>query len=218
MVARRRVAAVRPGVKSDPKLKLTSAGQAFLSSGLCIATSRTGKPCLRKCGGVGVPYCAKCMKTGDPSLRVVDHPKAGKILIAARDLPKGYRVALWGRARKKKDVKAKAMEWSFDITNGWMIDPTGCRGSLVQFCACPGPNEAAAIYGTPTTRCDHTAYGCWVFITGQPLPRMWQLTMQYGSNSKGSDEFFKERGLTRLDVGTPKYPALRRKDAEPLRE
>ena len=44
----------------------------------------------------GVPYCLECLQNGDPSLKVADHPKFGKILVAARDLPKGYLAAWWG--------------------------------------------------------------------------------------------------------------------------
>ncbi|CAE8684883.1 unnamed protein product, partial [Polarella glacialis] len=73
--------------------------------------------------------------------QVVKHPKAGKVLVAARQLPKGYKLALWGMRKPKKSVSKKAQEWAFDILNGWMLDPTSCRGSLAQFCACPGPSE-----------------------------------------------------------------------------
>ena len=36
------------------------------------------------------------MRTGDPSLKAVKHPRFGKILIAKRNLPRGYYVAWWG--------------------------------------------------------------------------------------------------------------------------
>ena len=42
--------------------------------------------------------------------------------------------------------------------------------------------------------------------------------MQYGNTPKESDTFFEERGIKRIDVGTTEFPALRRKDAEPLSE
>lgn len=197
-----------------PQPKLTSAGQPFLNQGLCLATSRSGKACLRPCGAEGVPYCLQHMKQGDPSVRVVSHPKAGKILVAARSLPKGYRIALWGRLKQRTKMTEKAQEWAFTINSDQQLDPTSEQGSLVQYCACAGPNERAAV--TPVTgsmRAGKT-YGCWAFTTTEPLPPCWQLTMQYGDNSKGSEEFFAERGITRCDVGTTKYPALRRKDAE----
>lgn len=196
-------------------LKLSSAGQPFVSSGRCIATGRKdGKPCCRLTPHKGVPYCKDHMRSGDPSLCTAAHPLAGKILVAARDLPKGYRAALWGVLRRKKEVSQKGMEWSFEIHNRMMIDPTSCKGSLLQFCACPGPSEAAAILSTGTSTGDRRQkYGSWVFVTRETIPRNWQLTMQYGSNSKGSDTFFKERGIERVDVGSTLHPALQRKDA-----
>jgi len=219
MVAKRKAVAKTPlklkaeaaGTKKAPKL--TNAGQNFISSGLCIATSARGKACCHEVGAPGVPYCKEHMRTGDPSLKVVTHPKAGKILIAARDLPKGYRIALWGHAKRRKDVSDKGMEWAFDITGGWFLDPTKCPGSLVQFCPCAGPNEAAALLVIPNTASRGGKYGSWPFITREKLPKNWQVTMQYGSNSKESDVFFEERGIKRVDVGTKAYPALRRKDA-----
>ncbi|CAK0872851.1 unnamed protein product, partial [Prorocentrum cordatum] len=111
--------------------KLTKAGQPAINSECCIATGRAdGKPCLRACGEPGVPYCKAHMKYGDPSLKVATHPVAGKILVAARDLPKGYRLALWGRCTSDKKIGEKKMEWAFDLGSGWMLDPTGQKGSM----------------------------------------------------------------------------------------
>merc|ERR1719330_612109 len=105
--------------KQKSKLRLTGAGQHFASSGLCMATELTGKPCGSAVGAEGVPYCKKCMRFGDPSLKVVEHPLAGKILIAARKLPKSYRIALWGRQCRKKDMPDKGFEWAFEIGGNW---------------------------------------------------------------------------------------------------
>jgi len=197
------------------KFRLTNAGQHFASSGLCIATSKKGKPCCDPVHEPGVPFCKRCMVSGDPALKVRGHPRAGKILVAARDLPAGYKVPLWGRLTKKRDMTEKAMEWGFDLSTGWFLDPTKCPGSLVQFCPCPGPNEVAVITGQP--RCATTdkrrQYGAWTFLLTRPVKRDFQITLQYGVNSKDSDAFFAERGIVRLDVGTKANPAYRRKDA-----
>lgn len=209
------MAAVSPKTPIEAKArKLTAAGQPFLSEGLCLATSRQGVPCLRPRGEDGVPYCRQHMKTGDPSFRVVTHPMAGKILVAARDLPQRYRIALWGQLKNKKDMTQKAQEWAFTIDRNQQLDPTKEKGSLVQFCPCAGPSEIAAV--TPVSGGTYRGkkYGCWVFETNQRLQQNWQLTMQYGSNSKESEDFFAERGIKRCDVGTPKYPALRRSGME----
>jgi len=197
--------------------KLTKAGQPAVNSELCIATSRAdGTPCLRACGEAGVPYCKAHMKSGDPSLKVAMHPFAGKILVAARDLPKGYRLALWGRCRSDKKIGDKKMEWAFDIGSGWMLDPTGEKGSMVQYCPCAGPNEVAAVASSGSKRGKGNKFGSWAFVTKEALPAGWQVTMQYGNTPKESDTFFEERGIKRIDVGTTEYPALRRKDAEPV--
>mmetsp|Transcript_111157 Transcript_111157/g.321306 ORF Transcript_111157/g.321306 Transcript_111157/m.321306 type:complete len:223 (+) Transcript_111157:101-769(+) len=221
MVAKRKSITRSAGVsKKAPgkDVKLTKAGQPFLSCGRCICTTLKGHACCKPVGAPAVPYCKDHMRSGDPSFRVVKHPKAGKILVAARDLPRGYRVSLWGLLKRKKDVTAKAMEWAFDITGGWFIDPTKCHGSLVQFCPCPGPNEAAALNVLADSMCKGGKYGSWGFILGQPLPKNWQVTLQYGNTGKESEQFFKERGIDRLDVGTTSHPALRRKDAPPVKK
>merc|ERR1719230_107930 len=169
---------------------------------------------MKKCGATGVPYCEPCMKSGDPSLKVGNHPMAGKILVAARDLPKGYRLALWGRVTKEKQMGAKQMEWAFDLGNGWMLDPTPEKGSMVQYCPCAGPNECAVVTSSGTrTRGDK--YGSWCFVLKEALPKGWQVTMSYGNTQKENDAFFLERGIKRVDVGTRAHPALRRADAEP---
>lgn len=200
------------GSRSAPKgPKLTSVGQAPLCTGQCIATSRAGKACCAATTEDGVPYCKKCMRSGDPALHVAAHPKAGKILCASRALPKGYKMALWGRLKKEKDVAAKAKEWAFVVGKGIMLDPTSEKGSMVQYCACAGPGEVAAVTPESGRYYGGAKYGCWVFRTNRRVPKSWQLTMQYGDNSKGSEEFFAERGIKRCDVGTKGHPAFRRK-------
>lgn len=77
------------------------------------------------------------MKTGDPSLKAVTHPRFGKILIATRDLPKGYYAAWWGKLCKKRQVPYKRMEWALETGKG-MVDAVPYKGSLLKFCACPG--------------------------------------------------------------------------------
>mmetsp|Transcript_20328 Transcript_20328/g.54303 ORF Transcript_20328/g.54303 Transcript_20328/m.54303 type:complete len:223 (-) Transcript_20328:327-995(-) len=203
------------GVRKDDVTKksvqLTKSGQHSLRSGLCIATSREGKPCCRGTSVKGVPYCEAHMLRGDPSLRVAEHPKCGKILVAARDLPRGYRVVLWGRLCRRKNMSPEALEWGFELMGTWMLDPTGNPGSLVQFCACPGPGEIAALWTDGAGR-QGKEFGSRTFVLPFGLTRNWQATMQYGDNTYASDEFFKDRGLVRMDVGTKRYPAMRRAD------
>lgn len=219
MVAQRKPVKARVPL-AVKRYKTTGAGQHAIGQSRCISTLRaTGKACAGKLAEDGVPYCRECMKTGDPSLRVASHPKAGKILVAARPLPAGYRVALWGRIARRQELSAKSQEWAFTIAPpDKQLDPTPFKGSLVQFCACAGPTEVAAVKPFPASTGVYGGkkYGCWMFRTIHKLPKNWQVTMQYGNNSKESAEFFAERGILRCDVGTPAFPALRRKDAKAI--
>mmetsp|Transcript_37973 Transcript_37973/g.107320 ORF Transcript_37973/g.107320 Transcript_37973/m.107320 type:complete len:213 (+) Transcript_37973:41-679(+) len=199
------------------KQKVTKAGQHFISSGYCIATSRlNGTPCGNRAHDKAVPYCCEHMLKGDPAFRVVNHPRAGKILVAARDLPAGYRATLWGKLIREKDLPPKSLEWSFQVANKWYVDPTKSAGSLVQFCPCPGPSEVAAVTTSGEER-RGKEFGSRSFMLNTGLPKGWQVTMQYGNNSKESNTFFEERGIARVDVGTACHPALRRVGAAPVR-
>ncbi len=69
-----------------------ASGQNSMNSALCVATYTNGKPCMKPKAHLNVPYCESCMKTGDPSLGVVKHPRFGKMLVARRDLPAKYSI------------------------------------------------------------------------------------------------------------------------------
>lgn len=191
------------------KRKVTQSGQHYVSSGQCISRTAKGKPCMNPVGMAGVPYCKACIKTGDPALKLFRHPKAGLCLVAAQNLRKGYRVALWGNKTKKKDMTEKGMEWAFDIGQGWYIDPTPHKGSMIQYCPCAGPSEVAVV--TADSFSFGEKHGSLIFKTTAPLKKNWQLTMCYGVNSKDSNTFFEERGIVRGDCGTAKHPTMQRK-------
>lgn len=156
------------------------------------------------------------MERGDPSLSVKEHPKYGKILVAARDLPKGYYVAWWGVLKNEKALPDKNWEWALRTAHG-MVDATGCPGSQLQFCACPGPNELSTINFAQASEALLTKdrKTCLIFSTLRDIPKNHQLTMMYNYDEATTNEFFEERGLTRADVGTKKYPALRKKMSGP---
>ena len=84
------------------------------------------------------------MMKGDPSLKAVKHPKFGKILVATRNLPKGYYVAWWGKLCPKKQVPYKRMEWALETSKG-MVDAVPYKGSQLKYCACPGRIRITAI-------------------------------------------------------------------------
>ncbi|CAE8603479.1 unnamed protein product, partial [Polarella glacialis] len=182
-----------------------------------LSTLKSGKAC--PCDRVNplIPYCKKCCKSGDPSLKVCTHPKFGKILIALRDLPKPYYVAWWGKQLKRKDMPQKHMEWALQ-TNTGMVDAVPFKeGSMLQFCACSGPNEIPTIDFAPDSeillKSRNEKMAAVIFRTLRDIPRGHQVTMMYNTNEKTTNEFFKEQGIVRGDVGTPRYPCLRKKRA-----
>ncbi|CAE7483363.1 unnamed protein product [Symbiodinium necroappetens] len=207
----------KKGNKSAPGGRLSVNGQHLPTSDGCIATYRTGKPCSIPRVSKLMPYCGKCMRTGDPSLKAVKHPRFGKILIAKRNLPKGYYVAWWGNLLPKKKIARKRMEWALETTKG-MVDAVPYDGSQLKYCACVGPNELPTIDFAPNSDVllnrgeDKAAV---MFRTLRPIPRNWQVDMMYNKDEKSTDEFFQEQGICRGDVGTKRYPALRKKNADP---
>eukprot|EP00435_Cladocopium_sp_Y103_P076104 s94_g77.t1 len=198
--------------------RLSASGQYLPKSGGCIATSRSGRACPHPRATKLMPYCKGCMKKGDPSLKAVKHPRFGKILVATRNLPKGYYVAWWGKlCKNKKQVPYKRMEWALETSKG-MVDAVPYNGSLLKYCACPGPSELPTIDFAPNSDVllkSGEKLAAIIFRTLRPIPRNWQLDMMYNKDEKTTDDFFQERGLTRGDVGTKRYPAERKKKAGP---
>jgi len=208
-------------VKEIPKKKGRTLpwGQHAPLSGCCISTSLKGEPCLQALpvdaqGDLCdmIPYCAACRKNGDPSLLVADHPKFGKILVAKRDLPKGYRTAWWGDRLNQKEVPEADWEWALDTTKGVINARPYQNGSLLQFSACPGPHERVTLWMGPKcdSNLDSSSLTCLMFSTTMPVPANHQLCMMYNESEKSTNEFFEERGIKRCDVGTKKYPCIRK--------
>lgn len=205
--------------QASPVKSLMATGQNKPSSGLCISTLLSGEPCPGKIAENDfVPYCASCRKTSDPSVKVTDHPKFGKILVAARDLPAGYRMAWWGTRTTKKEIPEAHMEWALDTPVGLIDARPHQGGSFLQFSACPGPNELTTVWMGPNTDLlmKKAPKTCMLFSTRMPVPKNHHLAMMYNESVKTTDEFFAERGLVRGDVGTTKFPALRKKNAPAL--
>merc|ERR1719443_1544802 len=181
------------------KGKTLAWGQHTPSSGRCISTSLKGKPCLSplpldKHGNSDfVPYCAECRKNGDPSLLVTSHPKFGKILVARRDLPKGYRMAWWGDRTTTKALPEAHWEWALD-THAGMIDARPHQGgSLMQFSACPGPTELTTVWMGPNSDQllqKKEKLASMLFSTRMDVPKRHQLCMMYNESVSTTDEFF----------------------------
>ena len=115
-----------------------------------ILKSREGEP-------LPVPYCDTHLKSGDKAVKVVNHPIAGKCLVARFDLPKNYKLAFFGIRGKclacNKEDRAisfyppdkitgrnKDVDGERLIKYNGVINP-GKTGDVVQYAACPGPNE-----------------------------------------------------------------------------
>lgn len=194
----------------SPISRTLASGQNSYASGLCMSTQLSGARCMSKQGKRFVPYCVSCMKTGDPSLGVVNHPRFGKTLICLRALPLGYRLGLWGDLQKDADMPDEDGEWGFEFARGKNINPVKYPGSVVQFSQCPGPNERISIgWATAYLHTDLVSkLGCIMFETKHGVQKNQQLNMMYSGTQSEADSFFAERGLTRCDVYTPQYPTL----------
>jgi len=210
--------------KKTVAAKLTKVGQHMVAGTNCIATTTNGRPCPGSRAEEGIPLCRKCIANGDPSLKAVEHPKFGKILIAMRALPKGYRAAWWGNLVAKKQLPEKAIEWALEVPGRQFVDATPYKGSQLQFCACPGPSELPTVDFSaghtflqliPGAKKAKAKRAGIIFQTLRDIPRHHQVAMMYNEDEKSTAEFFKDRGLTRADVGTRKYPLERKKRAGP---
>lgn len=181
-----------------------------------MVSSREGEP-------VPIPYCDVHLKSGDGALKVVRHPIAGKCLVARYDLPAKYRIAFWGKRGKCQtcDKEDRAISYyppdkvtgrnrNVDGTNkvnnyNGVLNPGG-TGDLIQYAACPGPNERQNMRSTfQYFGIRNGSIGGLEFITLEQIPKNTQLCHWYGSG------WWNDRGIKRIDVGTRKYPA-------PLRE
>ena len=192
---------------------------------MCISTTPEGQPCPRKRGFVSVPYCIECMATGDPSLSVQQHPTAGKVLCAVRDLPAGYKVGWWGHVyNSASSVPAKAMDWCLEVPSPFSkkatvcIDATPHDGSLLKYCSCVGPNEVASIgfarnsdiFLDRAGKVKDRNIGTVMFALRVPVPRGTLVQMTYATTGDSNSQraFFDERNIERDDVGTKEHPAL----------
>jgi hypothetical protein len=86
-----------------------------------------------------------------------------------------------------------------------VINPTDCAGSVLQFAACPGPNERANMHGTSTYFGERG--GSFVgreYVTTCAVKRGMQLAHWYGEG------WWAARHIKRADMATGRYPMPRR--------
>lgn len=193
------------------KRKLYKSGQNLMGSDYCIATFLTGESCNATRICAQVPYCKKHMDNGDPSLKVVKHPKYGKTLVAARDLPARYHMGLYGARKSKAEMSEENMNWAFETAECGFIDPHGYEAQ-VKYCQCPGPTEIVTVGFSQLKELitKKAKLGSMLFMTKRDIPKNHQLVMMYAEDEKSTNSFFKERGIVRKDVGTDKYPCFRK--------
>jgi len=194
------------------RVRKTTSGQHSVKSGLCIATNLNGEPCPKIAHASKVPYCTECMKNGDPSLKVVKHKKFGKQLVAARDLPPKYYMALYGDLKDEKDMEEENKNWGFQTEDNMFIDPKK-YDAQIKFCQCPGPNEMVTVALAPEAEYvnKNESMGSMIFVTRREIPKNHQLVMMYCVDEKTTEMFFKERGIERKDVGSKEYPCFTKK-------
>uniref|UniRef100_A0A7S1BZ69 SET domain-containing protein n=1 Tax=Corethron hystrix TaxID=216773 RepID=A0A7S1BZ69_9STRA len=186
---------------------------------------------LREGEPVPIPYCRACLRTGDVGALcvVTPRPEAGKCLVARTDLPRGYRMAFFGRrgrcppcsvddraisyyppnrrtGRNTAPGGGGAAERRLVQTNyNGVLRPEG-TGDIIQYAACPGPGERQNMRSTFQywgVRNGHL--GGLEFVTTEKVKAGTQLCHWYGNG------WFVDRGLKRLDVGTDDYPVPKRK-------
>ena len=85
-----------------------------------------------------------------------------------------------------------------------VLNPGG-TGDVIQFAACPGPNERQNMRSTfQYYGLRNGEAGGLEFVTLVPIPKNTQLLHWYGPG------WWSDRGIKRQDVGTRKYPAMLR--------
>ena len=178
----------------------------------CWASSAAGTRCCAAFSG-GLPYCAAHQKNGDGALKKVLHPgrpELGYLLVAALDLPKGYRICYWGTRTRcpyvpQDDRTIQYMSGPNRRSANGVVDPTDHSGSQMQFGNCPGVDELATVRtcgGASAYFGEHNDTGL-VGVecqTTMAVPAGTQLVYQYGAG------WFAIRGLRQLEAGTARYP------------
>ena len=180
----------------------------------CWATRANGSICGARadCENSCLPYCAEHLERGDEALRVVKHPVFGdKILIATRDLPKGYKTVYFGERKTWRECGRAGRDHAMHFrSGGGVIDPCPLGDAAqLQFMSNPGPNEVSNNRSTNVffgdTRCPKRTLVGREFILSRDVKKGAQLLQWYGA------DWFNSRDIKRLDVGCDVYPAERKK-------
>lgn len=196
------------------------------SSFQCWAHTRHGTRCRsmvrpREGEPILIPYCDVHLRCGDGALTVVNHPFAGKCLVARRPLPPNYRIAFHGVRGRCLQSHKEDRAISFyppDRRTGKNCDSNGNNvvkyngvlnpdgtGDYIQYAACPGPDERQNMKSTfQYWGVRNGKIGGLEFVTLESIPANAQLVHWYGPG------WWSARGVKRRNVGTIKHPAPRR--------
>ena len=114
----------------------------------CWATRADGSICGARADASSscLPYCAEHLKRGDEAMTVVTHPDFGdEVLVAARDLPKGYKTVYFGERKTWRECGRKGRDHAMHFrAGGGVIDPTPLgEAAQLQYMSNPGPNEVS---------------------------------------------------------------------------
>jgi hypothetical protein len=152
------------------------------------------------------------MFKADERLRVVPHPTVGRACVAARRVRRGERLYFWGNVVSVRDETPANSDYLITSPRGMVIDPTPFGdASRLQYVNAPGPNERANIThtGRDVRRRVRDGVGRQRVLASvefralRAIARGEQLLWDYDG-----DEWFEERGLTRVDVDVAARPAV----------
>jgi len=181
-----------------------------------MVSSREGEP-------IPIPYCRLHLGAGDGAVQVCSHPFAGKCLVARFDLPKSYRLVLFGNRGRcaTSDKEDRSISYyppnpktgrnfvphtrqlKTNNYNG-VLNPKD-TGDKLQFASCPGPSERQNIRSTfQYFGLRNGELGGLEYITLEPVTKGTQLCQWYGSG------WWSARDIKRQDVGTKRFPAPKR--------
>lgn len=195
----------------------------------CWALTHSGKRCQkivkkREGEAIPIPYCNLHLKAGDHALKVVNHPLAGKCLVARFDLPPKYRMAFHGiRGRcATSDKEDRSISYyppnpatgsnyypstrslRVDNYNGVLNPKDTC--DVLQYAACPGPTERQNCRSTFRYFGKRNGkLGGLEFLTLEAIPKTTLILHWYGSG------WWSARDIKRTDIGSKKYPAPKRR-------
>lgn len=196
-----------------------------LSAKRCWATTLDGSPCQDERLPTCLPYCARHLEVGDEAFRKVQHtdPRLGNILVARFPLPARYYAAFWGRCVPSAKASGGqrpvgSQDYVMEFDDDRNIDPTDYPGSVLQYAACPGPDEldnivyadesAMADLGCDSDFTDGSLAGI-VMVTRREVCLDEQVLMAYEADEAKTARWFMQAHCEWTNVGCEEFPARR---------